>query len=229
MNTATQLLEQCIKILDEGIHDYVNRPQLLEDIEAYLAKQQVEQEPMYLVFYSDADTPDVWIRVDKKRFDGTKEDYRLAVYASPQAREPSTADEYKQGYNDSEKMAQKQNQAWVEQDAAWQKANTKNLQRIAELEKIVLKSREPIYTTGAPLIFAIGLINSDLTLIENIKTREDLNIVIKSIRDQLQVISVYANKIIAPQPREPMSEDEIELLHLNNRYFWHKNNWESKQ
>jgi hypothetical protein len=59
---------------------------LRDNIEAELVEPV--QEPMYLVFYSDANTPDVWMEVDKKRFDETKEDHRLAVYTSPQAREP---------------------------------------------------------------------------------------------------------------------------------------------
>jgi len=45
MNTVTQLLERCQRVIDEDIFD--NTPEqakLLEDIEAYLAKQQVEQQ-----------------------------------------------------------------------------------------------------------------------------------------------------------------------------------------
>jgi hypothetical protein len=40
MNTATQLLEQCVELIDQNLSFIDESENLLKDIEAYLAKQQ---------------------------------------------------------------------------------------------------------------------------------------------------------------------------------------------
>jgi hypothetical protein len=86
MNTATQLLERCKTLLDKADfndEESYQQSQLLCDIEAYLAKQQIAQEP---VGYVERITGRLAYIGDAHR-EKFKNQYD-ALYASPQAREP---------------------------------------------------------------------------------------------------------------------------------------------
>jgi ribosomal protein L11 methylase PrmA len=90
MNAATQLLERCQRVIDEDIFD--NTPEqakLLEDIEAYLAKQQVEQEPVGYVTSETINDYNKWTDMWKEK----REPFVIPLYTSPQAREPLSDDD----------------------------------------------------------------------------------------------------------------------------------------
>lgn len=127
MNTTErELLQECHQLIDKNLTFINGTDNLLQKIEVCLAKPV--QEPIGTVRQTNGCTYVEWNHIPPE--DGT------VCYAAPQSREPSQlAAAAQQGFDAATRMAQKQNREWLKVDAAWQAANTKNLKRIAELEK----------------------------------------------------------------------------------------------
>jgi hypothetical protein len=93
MNTATQLLERVKAVMSMTDLEDIG---LYDEIEAYLAKQQVEQEPVAWVNLADNFYPcDRVVMLNKDAAENYSNNcYALTpVYTSPQAREPMSEDE----------------------------------------------------------------------------------------------------------------------------------------